>query len=152
MEIGKAIELLYGKLSEERRTGELLVLPSNFYATIQENINSGSTEEIKDNYNKLLNNLKTKRIQKLLIYLAYGRQPPKPIPLEEEALFVDIKRLLEKKEPMQGVHIRISADVPEIITSNGNKLGPYKKNEIITVQDDADIQFILKNNIGETTN
>ena len=40
-------------------------------------------------------------------------------------------------------------DVPEIITNTGTKLGPYNKNEIIDINSNDDIMFIIENNIGE---
>ncbi len=141
-------EIIYAKLAEERKTGELLQLPGDFYKKA-EIIATKENEQTKSNNDKLLNTLKAKRIQKLLIYIAYDRQLPQNIPEEEKTLYKRIKGVLEDSEGHEvSARIRILADIPEIATSYGGKIGPYKANEEVEV-DDEEAEFILKNNIGK---
>jgi len=142
-------EVLFAKLSAERKTGELLQLPEDFFE--KASAAPGAREpDVQANNDKLLNTLKAKRIQKLLIYLAYDRPLPHPIPYEEEILYKEIKSLLDNGGASRKTRrIRVLADVPELVTPNGDKLGPYRRDEIIETSKESDAQFILKNKIGE---
>ncbi|MCL5428026.1 MAG: hypothetical protein M1321_02485 [Candidatus Marsarchaeota archaeon] len=147
---GKNSEMVYARLSEERKTGELLQLPYNFYSEAAAAAASLPPEE-KDNNDKLLNTLKAKRIQKLLIYLAYDRQPPQGLPREEMELYKKVKTLLDGSAGAdKNSKVRVLADVPELATPSGSVIGgPYKANEIIELDDENQVEFILKNKIGE---
>jgi hypothetical protein len=46
--------------------------------------------------------------------------------------------------------VLIKNDTPELITPEGKKLGPFRKDQYIDIQDvENDLDFILKNKIGE---
>jgi uncharacterized protein YecE (DUF72 family) len=63
----------------------------------------------------------------------------------------DVYKLLESKNPESEniTRIKVSTDIPEIVTPNGNKLGPLKQNQIIEVEKGSDLDFIIQNRIGE---
>jgi hypothetical protein len=146
---------MFSKLDAERRTGELLQLPSDFYKTTEEQISkldAGDTNQNKQaaNVKKTLSSLKALRVQKLLIYLAYNKALPSPIPKEEEESYAQIKKMLDREINIpKATKVRILEKVPEIITPSGKKIGPFEKGEIITPEKDTDTEFILNNKIGE---
>lgn len=151
MEEETTVENLFRRLSEEKKTGELLPLPFDFYKQDREEEKKTGEEKQKENRLRILNMLRARRVQKILIHLAYGRQPPKPIPKEEEKLYLTIKKILDE-ESNNGkiIKIKIKSKIPEIITPRGVKLGPYQENEIVETENDADVEFIINNGIGET--
>ena len=150
-------ETLFSKLNEERNRGELLPLPKDFYASASAFINKLENEAGKDtsqkqaeNTRRMLENLKEKRKQKMLIYLAYGKSLPQPMPDEEEGLYNEIRKILSKDEEKNKIAtVRILADVPEVFTSEGRRIGPYKQGDVVEVPNGGDIEFMVKNKIGE---
>jgi GINS complex subunit Sld5. len=149
-------EVIFSKLQAERKTGELLPLPVDFYEQIDkeiENLKKNQSVEGKqylENFTRLVNQLRERRTQKLLIYLAYNKQLPQPIPRSEENLFKKIKAIMnEETKSVQAKRIKINLDIPEIITPDGNKIGPFSKDQIIEINDDKQIEYILRNKIGE---
>ena len=149
-------EVIFSKLQAERKTGELLPLPADFYEQIDKEIeslkkkSSMDNKQYLENFIKLVNQLKERRIQKVLIYLAYNKQLPQPIPRSEENLFKRIKAIInEETKSVQAKRIKINLDIPEIITPEGNKIGPFSKDQIIEIDDNKEIEYILRNKIGE---
>ena len=149
---------LFGKLQEEKKTGELLQLHSDYYIKLNKHIETKNdiffeNGKDKENIIKILSSLKKRRIQKILVYLAYGKPLPSQIPIEEEDLYNQIKKIINKEHVSNPTtKIRINVQVPEIITKEGTKLGPYKQNEIVELNKKEDINFILSNKIGEIVN
>ena len=149
---------LFAKLQEEKKTGELLQLHSDYYIKLDnyigtKNDNFFENGKAQENIIKILSSLKKRRMQKILVYLAYEKPLPSQIPLEEEDLYNQIKKILNKEHVSNSVtKIRINVQVPEIITKEGTKLGPYKQNEIVELNKEEDINFILSNKIGEIVN
>ena len=154
------LEDLFNKLAAEKKTRELLPLPSNFYESIiiidseeiekKEDINE---ENLNKNIEKLINNIKKIRTQKILLYLAYDRRLPSPIPKKEENLYIYIKDIINSSSfNIKNNKIKINNNTPELITPEGNKIGPFKKGQYIDIQDidnKNEVDFILKNKIGE---
>ena len=154
----KYLEELFNKISEEKKTRELLPLPEDFYEKILLNAekNKKTTEEteksekVEKNIKKLLENIKKIRTQKVLLYLAYDRKLPTPIPKEEESLYKYIKNILNNtSDSVKFKQIKIINTIPEVITPEGKKLGPFIKGETILPESESEIEFILKNKIGE---
>ncbi len=153
METEVQTEVIFLKLAEEKKTGELLPLPKNFYVMFEESIGKvqkeGSQAELQNKVTAL-NTLKSKRTQKILVYVAYGKPIPNPLPYEEEELYTQILRIINKEQPIsKPAKIKILINIPEVITTNGNKIGPYKEGEIVQVELPADAEFIINNRIGE---
>ncbi|MGC8662290.1 MAG: hypothetical protein ACP5RT_00690 [Candidatus Micrarchaeia archaeon] len=149
-------EFLFEKLQQEKKTGELLSLPVDFYK-LAELFEKKSTENnivesdrYIENFKKLLRQLKERRLQKVLIYLAYNKQLPKPVPKEEEDIYNRIKTIINQdntnQEPKK---IKINEDLPEVIAPSGNKIGPFSKGQVIEMEEYSIIDFILQNKIGE---
>ncbi|MGC9010788.1 MAG: hypothetical protein ACP5JN_01415 [Candidatus Micrarchaeia archaeon] len=149
-------ELLFEKIQSEKKTGELLPLPIDFYENAnltKEKMESSANFENKqyvENFKKLLNQLIEKRIQKVLIYLAYNKQLPYPVPKQEEEIYKKVKAIIAGEANIySATKIKINLDVPEIITPKGKKIGPFSKGQIVEVEDNSDVEFILQNKIGE---
>ncbi|MGC8671863.1 MAG: hypothetical protein ACP5TJ_03155 [Candidatus Micrarchaeia archaeon] len=146
-------ETVFSVLEKEKSTGELQPLNTNFYKEVSEFVasvkDSASKSELA-NLEKMVSQLKEKRKQKILIYIAYNRRLPEPVPEEEETLYNEIVKILNKGEKKaETAKIKILADLPEIITPEGKKLGPFKNGEVIELEDQNDINFVITNKIGE---
>ena len=142
-------------LKNEKKTGELLTLPKEFYSQAEDTLKTSGGIDSSE-YNsaaKLINTLKEKRIQKLLIYLAYNKTPPQPIPTEEEDLYIQIKKILNKNVPeSKAIKVKIIKKIPQVLTPSGNSVGPFEQNETIYLSDMADVKFIVDNKLGEIAN
>ena len=152
------LENLFNKLAEEKKTRELLSLPYDFYTKIESKLknlehNDNNEENLTTDKNikNLLTKIKKIRTQKILIYIAYERKIPMPLPKEEENLYITIKDILNMSSiTLKTKKVLIKNDTPELITPEGKKLGPFRKDQYIDIQDvENDLDFILKNKIGE---
>ncbi|MDE1855682.1 MAG: hypothetical protein KGH49_00365 [Candidatus Micrarchaeota archaeon] len=149
-----SVEQLFNMLQSERKTGEVLPLPKDFYKEASQQLGSleGSPDKQHSaNFRKLLASVKERRIQKLLIYLAYNKQLPNQVPDEEEELYKNIRLLLESKASnvQQLRRVKISADMPELTMPNGSRVGPYKKSQVLEVADNYAADFLVNNKLAE---
>ena len=149
-------EFLFSQLKAERSTGELTPLPENFYLQAKEELDKmksqGKNEsDLKqaENAASMFASLKERRKQKLLIYLAYGKQLPQPAPREEALLYAQLSEVLKgERNSTKVARLKILADVPEVITTEGKKIGPFKKGEVVEATHNGDVEFMLKNSIA----
>ncbi|MGC8629246.1 MAG: hypothetical protein ACP5T4_03505 [Candidatus Micrarchaeia archaeon] len=148
-------EQVFKALNAEKASGELLPLDPNFYASVELYIASLSQSQEKqaeaNNMRKMLFQLKEKRKQKILIYLAYKKPLPKPVPEEEETLYNEILKIVNRDSgaKSQTVKLKILADIPEVIMPDGKKIGPFKSGEIFETNNQKEADFIIINKIGE---
>lgn len=151
---------LFTRLNEEKNRGELTTLPKDFYMLVNEYVKSLCGAEASEaitkqaeTTKKLVAGLIEKRRQKLLVYIAYNKTLPQPIPDEEEGLYNEIRKVLSTNSTKTRLSkIKITSDIPEILTPQGRKVGPFKQGELVELADDADVDFIIKNKIGEPIN
>lgn len=151
MESEITVSNLSSVLKNEQKTGEISSLAPDFYMNIRSKIKNieVNSDEYK-NLSKLMNAIKEKRIQKLLVYIAYNKDVPKPLPAEEEDLYIQIKKILTDNSPEQKhVRIKITHSIPQIVTSTGSKIGPFEQNEIIRTDNISDVKYLVENKIGE---
>ena len=148
----ESLESIFSRLNAEKKTGELLQLPVGFYKQCGIIILEKIKEEQKNNAQRMLDALVAKRAQKILVYAAYGRQLPQPVPTEDEDLYKKARELIGPKTHGKIKKIRIIAEVPELLTPGGRRLGPYSKNQIIETDNTEDLAYMLNNKIGETIN
>lgn len=149
-------EQLFSVLKEERGTGELLPLPEDFYTRVKEELLGSSwqrggevTLKQVDNAENMLASLRGRRRQKLLIYLAYSKPLPQPIPKEETALYNQLSQVLSSgHNNVRVTRLKILADVPELITARGERIGPFKKGEVVEATQSSEIEYMLKNSIA----
>lgn len=141
-------EDIFSRLSEEKKTGDLLPLPEDLYSKIEANRLPDKTQE--ENRQRLVATLRARRTQKILTYIAYGRKLPKPVPDEEEKLYIRIKKTIEEDGATPASpKIKILVSAPELMTPEGRKVGPFEKNTIVEIGNRQDLEFLLKNKIGE---
>ncbi len=147
----RLIDSLFRLLNEEKKSGELHTLPRDFYSSIEKELqNNAFTQTEQQNTRTTLDALKQKRRQKLLIYLAYDKTLPTPVPEEENRVYKEVLALLGAGTPtLKTAKIKIAIKIPEVITTTGNTIGPYQEGEIITVNDPSDAEFIINNKIGK---
>jgi DNA replication initiation complex subunit (GINS family) len=150
-------ELLFSKLQQEKATGELAPLQVDFYSQATEFVNqldgrdNDENKKQQENSKRMLASLKERRKQKLLMYVAYNRPLPPIVPEEEERLYNEIRQMLNKEEQRVKISkFKINSDIPEVLTSQGRKIGPFKQGEVVEVSNNNDAEFIAKNKIGET--
>ncbi len=75
---------------------------------------------------------------------------PRPMPAEEEDLYTQIKKIINKGSgETKPSKIKMQRAIPEIVTPSGNRLGPYGQNEIVLVDNLSDAKFIIDNKLGE---
>lgn len=134
---------------KEKNTSKLLPMHKNFYKEAEELIRNSENNVEKTNITNTFDFLKEKRIQKILMYIAYDKQIGNEVADEENEIYSKIRAVLKKGKIQNSTKIKINMDVPEIITNTGTKLGPYNKNEIIDINSNDDVMFIIENNIGE---
>ncbi len=109
-----------------------------------------TAEKQKENHDKLIEALKAKRLQKILTYMAYGRSLPDQIPEEEERLYIRINNIIkEEKAGNNKTKIKIVSDMPELVTPEGRKIGPFAKDSIIDLESEKEAEFLIKNKLGE---
>ena len=158
MGISITSETIFSRVQTEKVTGELQPLQKDFYVQAVVFINTlekePTTEKAKqaENTKRMIAILRERRKQKLLVYLAYDRPLPQQMPEEEEVLYNEIIKLLTKDIPNSKLsRLKITTNIPEVITAEGRKIGPYRQGEVIEVSNSGDAEFIVKNKIGEIT-
>lgn len=142
-------------LKNEKKTGELLPLSKDFYIKTTDTLKMSGNEETSEYSSayKLISSLKEKRMQKLLVYLAYNKNLPQPIPSEEEDLYIQIKKIINKNVPEEKtIKVRMSKKIPQVITPSGSSIGPFEQGETVYLSDMADVKFIVDNKLGEMSN
>ncbi len=149
---------MFSILQQEKSAGELQPLQHDFYALADRFISTLGEEQtpesnrVTDNARKILVSLKERRKQKILLYIAYSKPLPASVPEEEENIYNEIFQILNRTGNSPKIaRLKITSDIPEVLTSGGRKIGPYKQGEIVEVSDTGDADFIIKNRIGETT-
>jgi len=155
-------DYLWEAYQKEKQTNQLLPISRTFYTDSLFFINGlaakGETESVtKTNSISILNNIFEKRRQKILIYIAYGKQLPQPISNLEQELCNKVQDIL-KVNKLDGTNIRLTdkvslrslKDMQEVILPSGNKAGPFKKDQIMELgNQENDIEFLLSNAICE---
>ena len=152
-------DMLWQACQKEKRSNELQLIPKSFYeealALIEEMpasaVEEGATQ--KENAARLLSGMFERRKQKIMVYAAYGRQMPGPMPPREAALYDDAVKLLQGST-LNGVvkeakeaSLRVAQTIPEILLPSGRKIGPLERDQTLEVRDKEDRAFLVNNNI-----
>ncbi len=154
-------ETIWQIYHKEQQTNELQLLSDSFYTEAQSSLktelkNLENKEEIniKENIQSLIAKIFEKRKQKLLIYSAYNKLPPNPIPDIELIFYNKIQEIkstykLNINNLQSNIQLKILEDLPEIILPSGEKIGPLKKDQIIEIKskESEDINFLINNSI-----
>ena len=150
-------ELLFSTLQKEKSMGELIPLQHDFYsevekflAALEANARDAESRNTAENAKNVFAMLCERRRQKLLLYIAYSKQLPASLPMAEEGLYNEIINVLNQTaQRPKPTKLRILADVPEVLTKTGKKIGPYRKGEVVELFDSSDAEFVAENKIGE---
>lgn len=150
--------VLWQAFQNEKKTNELQHLPKNFYTDVIGFINNynpnqiiGNTPNIKENAIRLVTGLYDKRKQKIMLYVAYGKQISQN-QIKEEMEFYNNLVSLNKSSKINFTKnndhsLKVLNDIPEIILPSNSKIGPLSKNQIISIRDADDKEFLITNSI-----
>jgi hypothetical protein len=152
-------DFLWQAHQKEKNTTELQSLPQNFYTgmnTVIKKIDTeglGNNPKTRENALKLLNEIIERRKQKILIYIAYKKQPPQSNIIEEADFYNSIVSVTKKNAFLSdGVatkKFKVIGDLPEIVLPSGSKVGPLSKDQIIELNNREDIEYVTSNNVCE---
>lgn len=155
-------DYLWETYQKEKQTNLLLPISKSFYTDTlifinKLNAKDDATASTKTNSINMLNGIFEKRRQKILVYIAYGKALPQPVSdLEQD--FCDKVQDILKVNKLDSINIKTTdkvslrslKDIPEVILPSGNKIGPFKKDQIIELGNhEGDIEFLLNNTICE---
>lgn len=146
-----SINMLVNLLKTEKKSGEVTTLGPDFYAKIAEKLKAYPTDSDEyRNTKKVADAIRERRTQKVLVYIAYGKELPRPVPTEEEDLYIQIKNILNKSgDGARPSKIKVAKHIPQIVTPAGNRIGPYEQNEVVNIYDRADAKFMVDNKLGD---
>jgi len=140
---------------KEKQTNELSVLSKTFYNDVSsfikklenENENEDSSV-IKINTQKLINSIFERRKQKIMMYVALNKNIPS-VTEEEMEFYKKTTELYSATklayQDMQQTKPQLTAaqDIPEILLPSGKKIGPFKKEQTVKIDNIKDINFLL---------
>jgi len=153
-------DYLWQAYQKEKQTNQLLLIPKTFYDDTIIFIKNTKEDKNKDqstvdNTIRLINDFFEKRKQKILIYVAYGKQLPQPISNNETEFYNKVLQAV-KSEKLDFVSTRPNnytlksvKDIPEIILPSGNKIGPLQKDQIVETKNEQDRNYLLDSTICE---
>lgn len=156
-------ETLWQAAQKERQTNELQPLPKNFYEETTEFLKGFEGKELgedeattKRNTLRLLDELYERRKQKILIYVAYKRQLPQPAIQKEVDFYNSLLEQVERNKinlspsaqgPGHKHMLKSIQSLPEITLPSGKKLGPLEKGQLIEMQGEEDVKFLITSTI-----
>jgi DNA replication initiation complex subunit (GINS family) len=162
VELGSNIEyeMIWQIYQKEKQSNELQLIPKTLYEDVVILINELKKQKTEDtdlqvsNAQRLINSIFEKRKQKILLYVAYGKQMPGQSPRQDEELYNEVLAVLKSKQlstaqvEEQKTLIAIQK-IPEIMLPSGNKEGPFEKDQLVNVKSRSkeDINFLINNNI-----
>jgi DNA replication initiation complex subunit (GINS family) len=151
-------DYLWQALQKEKQTNQLLLLPRTFYEDVMGFINNkakGSDLAARENAPKLIAEFFERRKQKILIYIAYNKPLPQPINSNELEFYNRVLQVVKSEKLENTVQIaatpslRSLKDIPEIMLPSGNRIGPVKKDQVISLENEQDKVYLLENAICE---
>lgn len=146
---------------KEKQTNQLLQISKTFYQDISEYLKKATlNDQQKVNMERILFALSEKRKQKIFLYAAYNKPLPQPVSNSEQEFYNKLSELTKTyrvdESDAQNKRTKLMkslTDIPEIILPSGKKVGPFKKNDIVELQNqEGDIEYLLKNTICEPYN
>ncbi len=151
-------DFLWQTLQEESKNKTLNQLPQDFYSEaeqlLKEEKDADKRENINNNITNMISKIKEIRINKLLLYIAYGKQIQMPIPIEEQEAYERITAYIyEYRNRNKGENepkaLSVVHNVPEIYLPSGNKIGPLSEGQKIKINEKNDAAFLINSLICE---
>jgi DNA replication initiation complex subunit (GINS family) len=154
-------EMLWQTYQKEKRSNELQLVPKTFYddmkvfmkAIAESSAQTDETRIQKDNAARLLNGIFERRKQKILVYVAYSKPLPGPVPQHEAELYEEATKLMKADtlglvtEDKIEQRLRSTQALPEIILPSGGKIGPLDKDQVVDVKNKDDRLFLVNSKI-----
>ncbi len=91
------------------------------------------------------------------MYAAYGKQLPQPISNDETEFYNGILQLMKSRKldfskafTSSGGMLKALKEIPEIMLPSGRSIGPFKKDQMVEVQDSQDSEYLKENSICES--
>ena len=88
------------------------------------------------------------------MYIAYNKQLPQPISIIEVEFYNKVLKIVKfeslelSPQIKSTTHILKSIkEIPEILLPSGNKVGPLGKDQIIEVENEQDMSYLIENTI-----
>ncbi|MGC8651905.1 MAG: hypothetical protein ACP5UH_01480 [Candidatus Micrarchaeia archaeon] len=153
-------DYLWKLLQEEKQTNALLPIAKDFYSSATKLISGNRHDATQDNTEKanvakILLDLFERRKQKILLYIAYGKQLPAQVDSHETEFYDALIKIVKaEKLAIEDKHnkvvLRAVKDIPEIILPSGSKIGPLAKGDVVEADSiNDDMNFLLNNAICE---
>ena len=143
----------------EKSTNTIQLVPKSFYTDAQafiaelSNKNDDESVAIKTNIERLINSIYQRRKQKIMVYVAYGKQLPQPVPAEEARFYENLQKLFSNEtlntKSTNKPSLRAIRDIPEIFLPSGNKIGPVSKSNTVEVASEEDTEYLVSNKLCE---
>jgi hypothetical protein len=143
----------------EKATNTLQLIPKSFYSDVQafvselDTANNEESTTIKTNTIRIVDAIFQRRKQKIMVYVAYGKQQPQPAPAEEAEFYNALQKLFSNENLSAGKMSKPSLhalrDIPEIFLPSGNKIGPINKSSIVEVSNEEDAAYLMSNKLCE---
>ncbi|MDE1857098.1 MAG: hypothetical protein KGH98_03375 [Candidatus Micrarchaeota archaeon] len=159
MSLELSYDLVWRIYQAENQNYELQQIPKTFYEDAAELIESLPSDAhdtgkrgTKENAIKLIEAVHERRSQKILMYVAFGRQLPQNAPQKEAELYDRIATIKKEnrlnitkgKSQQDPFTLKSMRDMPEIVLPSGSRLGPLKKEQVVRVASPDDRRFLLE--------
>ncbi len=157
--------MLWQVYQKEKYSNELQTIPKNFYEEIKKDIeilgsknpNDEEATIVRNNIIKITNELYEKRKQKIIIYVAYNKQLPSPIPKSEQDFYIKLINvtkenkvdIFESTAKNEIVALRAIIEIPEVFLPSGGKIGPVQKGSVLEIENTNDAKFLIENTLCE---
>ncbi len=155
MEETLTYEDIWNLLQKEYRSNVLFQLQKDFYEEAERLAAELEREEVektvntKTNVNRLINKIRERRIQKILLYIAYNKQIQQPLPICETNIYNKITQIIDaaktpaNTESIKEFVLNTLQDIPEIYLPSGERIGPLSKESKIKTKDKNDAEFLV---------
>ncbi len=160
MDNGFSFDYIWTVYQKEKQTNKLTLIQKQFYADSKEFIGKidKSTLEGQSTISNTIQTLDLivgSRKRKLIIYAAYSKPLPQPIPDEEREFYNKLLGLIksygiygeEQTQEKKQAPMKVLIAVPEITLPSGGHVGPLEKDQLIEVENDDDRKYLESNRI-----
>ena len=148
---------------KEKATNELQQVMKTFYKDISTFIagldaeHAEEAETTQTNTKRLVVSIYERRKQKIMVYVAYGKQIPQSVAKEETDFYNSIIKLFNENVVDERIlagndkkkSLKAACDIPEIFLPSGKRVGPVGKTEFVEVASSEDEEYLITNKLCE---
>lgn len=146
---------------KEKQTNKLTLVQKQFYSDIEEFVKNADKSTLEgqaaiSNAIQTVNLIVAARKKKIIIYAAYSKPLPQPIPEEERNFYNDLLNVIknygiknsdDKLEDGTRKMLKVLISVPEITLPSGNRIGPLEKDQLVEIEDEDDRKYLENNKV-----